>query len=205
MDEPVKIAFSSCGKFFILRLQANPKPMTVDTEQVLGIKRMPELQQRSNPVTSESFNIMTRKVYGSFLQRSKQYGVIDSTDASMVIKDGVPATDALHVVSSQNQFVVRNIQEDQEAGGETVNEVQLTRLPESVANSSSAPNATVIVPDGADRMVKIAVTDEPSLYSRLSPGRNQLFMLIQREKTSLQFQTTKISLPVRNSVQNVAI
>src|SRR6478735_6911879 len=109
--------------------------MTVDTEQVLGIKRMPELQQRSNPVTSESFNIMTRKVYGSFLQRSKQYGVIDSTAASMVIKDGVPATDALHVVSSQNQFVVRNIQEDQEADGETVNEVQLTRLPESVANS----------------------------------------------------------------------
>ncbi|EWY97489.1 hypothetical protein FOYG_02324 [Fusarium oxysporum NRRL 32931] len=205
VDEPVKIAFSSCGKFFILRLQANPKPMTVDTEQVLGIKRMPELQQRSNPVTSESFNIMTRKVYGSFLQRSKQYGVIDSTDASMVIKDGVPATDALHVVSSQNQFVVRNIREDQEADGETVNEVQLTRLPESVANSSSAPNATIIVPDGADRMVKIAVTDEPSLYSRLSPGRNQLLMLIQREKTSLQFQTTKISLPVRNSVQNVAI
>ncbi|WXC42265.1 hypothetical protein QX201_002045 [Fusarium graminearum] len=204
VDEPVKIAFSSCGKFIILRLQASSGPVAVDAEHILGTKRMVELQQ-SNTVTKESSKIMTREAHGSFLQQSKQYGVVDGTDMSMVIKDGVPAADVLHVVSSGNQIVVRNIQEDQEYGGETRNEVQLTRLPHSVVNSSSALSATVIVPDGAERMVKVAVGNEPCLYSRLSPGRNQPLMLIQREKKSLQFRTTKIKLPVTSSVQDALV
>jgi hypothetical protein len=204
VDEPVKIAFSSCGRFIIIRQQAGSKPMVVDVEQTLGIKRMAELQQTSDSVTNDQSNVMTRKSYGSFLQRSEQYGVVDSTDASMLIKDGVPANDALHVIVSENQIVVRNIQEDQEANEETVNEVQLTRLPQSVVQSSSTPNATVIVSDDADRMVKIAVTDEPSLYCCLSPGRNPPLMLVQREKTSLQFQTRKIRLPARSLVLDVA-
>ncbi|KAF5528771.1 hypothetical protein FNAPI_14111 [Fusarium napiforme] len=39
--------FASCGKYVIIRLQADSKPMVVDAEQILGIERMPELQQRT--------------------------------------------------------------------------------------------------------------------------------------------------------------
>ncbi|KAH7176107.1 NACHT domain-containing protein [Dactylonectria macrodidyma] len=205
IDEPETIAFSGCGKFLVLRLQANIRQIAKDMEQLLGTERLLELQQMRSAATNELLNIMERVEYGSFLQQTNQYRVVDSTDASLCIKDGATATDALHVVSLRSGILVRNIQEDEEADEKIVNEVELTKLPQSVADGCSTPNATVIVPDAVDKMVKIAISNEPSLFSRLSSRSDKVLMLVQREKASLQFQTTKTKLQTKSIARNNAI
>lgn len=167
-------------------------------EQLRGTKRPQELQVTHNNTIKKSLDTMQRMEYSSFLQRTSQYGVVDSTDTSLCIENGVTASNVLHVVSSKSKILVRNIQEDEETEENIINEVELVKLPRSVADDNLIPEATVIIPDAADNSVKVAISHKPPLFSNLSARNNKMLILVQREKASLRLQTTRETIPIKS-------